>query len=243
MRAGGFSALLAASCALLVQPAAAQIAPRPPGTMAPCMRQMSLTAVDAHPDEAVLRVTDWAIPFAGDVRVYGHDVMWRATIRGGATAVVPNATRGTLETSVELHAPGAIEGAEFDPRGGSCTLHAGLRPPAPSDGVEVSRPVVVASDPVPVEPPSCATPYAAAQLVHGGTPQQPPTGFGMTGAVRVAVALDAAGEVVATQVLSSPSMVLGGRALSAVRASTFTPEIFRCVAVPDGFVYVATFAG
>ncbi|HZO94791.1 MAG TPA: energy transducer TonB [Candidatus Baltobacteraceae bacterium] len=244
MKAGVVAILVAFACAAAGQPARAQLfPPSPPASIAPCMRQMALTTVDGNPNAAILRIGYWTLPLAGDVRVYGHDVMWHATLHNGATAVQPFRPRNALEASVELHAPGPIEGVEFTPSGASCTLHAGLRRPTMFDGEAVQRPIVVATDPAPVAPPSCANPYASVRVVRAAEPVAPPMARqqGIAGDVTVALAVDRTGTVTYEQILSSPSVILNAAGVNSARTSKFSPAVFRCVPVDNGYVFAAAF--
>ncbi len=137
-----------------------------------------------------------------------------------------------------IEAPEPIRAIAFDPAGGSCALHAPIRQRTANDGPEVTSPVVALGDAQPLDPLACARPYASADVTHVVAPVIPQMAMeqGIRGTVRVAVTLDATGSVSFLEITSSPSVILNAAALDAVRASTFTPAIFRCKPVADAYL-------
>jgi TonB family protein len=143
------------------------------------------------------------------------------------------------EDSVLVRAGGPIEGIEFAPSWSSCVFRTGVRPPNNTDGPEIARPTVVASDSEPLDPIACATRYVAATVMHAARADTPAMAQqqGITGTVRVFVSLDERGSIISSRILSSPSAILNNAALATARASTYRGAVFRCKPIPSGYVF------
>jgi TonB-like protein len=204
------------------------------------------------PNTVVVRITDPAAPIAGTVKAYGTDRVWSGAVTASATTVAYDVLprpdirvqgSGTREESFLVRADGPIEAIEFAPSWTSCVFRGGVRAPTNSDPFAASRPIVAVTDPAPIEPARCARPYGAAAVIRAANMEMPLIARqqGISGTVRVAVALDERGIPTFAQVVSAPSAVLKSPALYAARSSVYLGAIFRCVPVPSGYEFAATF--
>lgn len=107
---------------------------------------------------------------------------------------------------------------------------------------------VTAAPPPPSHPlarnPSCDTPAVEATMRSAAVPRYPDLAraAGVTGTVGIAVTLSPTGDIVATSIdSSSGSVPLDLAALEAARASTYTPRIVDCKAVPSTYIFKAIF--
>jgi hypothetical protein len=202
-----------------------------------CATTFAATRVKGDPNAAVVRVMDLAAPMAGTITAYGRDRMWTGTI--GRSVVTQR--YGVYETSLLVRADAPIEGIAYAPSWTSCTFHAGVRPRNGYDGRdEVDRPVLTVTNPQPVEPATCAKPYAEPEVVHAVEPTSP--GPGIVGQVRVGVALDEHGLPQYARIISSAHAQLNVPSLESARRSEFKGAVFRCKAVKSGYEFTVDFA-
>jgi TonB family protein len=241
--------MVAALVVAVLQPAesGAQFASAPP--LSPYDPRIACGTIFAatstsEPGAVVVRIVDLTDPFDGTIKAYGADRVWTAHVSTSARAVrkteIENSRFGWLSTqredSVLVRAEGPIEGVEFDPSWSSCAFRTGVRPPRASDGPDVPRPTVVASNAAPVEPVACAMRYVEPDVTRVRAPDVPSmaTQQGITGTVRVQVALDERGGVTFARIVTSPSSILNRAALDAARTSSYRGAVFRCAPVPGG---------
>jgi len=223
---------VALACATTLSPSGNAEAADPPAaqTNADCPGIMLAIAVDAS--NVVVRVVDPASPFTGTITAYGGDRMWTGEI--GRAALV-NLPYGGTEASVIVHTDGPIDGIAYKPAGAACSFHAGIFSRDYIEGPNITRPTLDLGTSRPAPAVSCAHSYVSPSVTHAVEPEI--TDPGVSGTVRVAIALDARGQVRGARVLSSPSATLNGSAVSAASRSEFTPAIFRCVAVPSAYPF------
>ena len=120
-------------------------------------------------------------------------------------------------------------------------------PPAP---VATGVPATPAPTPVPTATPTlkptCANPNADANATNPVTPDYPDIAKqqGIEGTTQVAVSLDANGGVLSATVhKSSNNSSLDNAAISAAKASKYSPEIVNCVKTAGTYIFRADFTG
>ena len=227
----------------------AQLLPTPSDRQSDCATIFSATTTSKS-DAVVVRILDLVRPFDGTIKAYAADRVWSAHVSTWATAARGGSygpfarTIPPHEDSVLVRAGGPIEGIEFDPSWSSCAFRTGVRQPNNTDGPEIARPTVVASDSQPLDPIACATPYVATTLTRAAPADTPALAQqqGITGTARLFVSLDERGGVTSTRILSSPSAILNNAALAAARASTYRGAVFRCKPIPSGYLFAVDFS-
>jgi outer membrane biosynthesis protein TonB len=92
---------------------------------------------------------------------------------------------------------------------------------------------------VPVSPTPCTEPDQAATTVIPAWPKMPDQALreGTSGTVQVEVMLDAASDLVAAKIYSSPSALLNDDALLTAMRSTYRTAIFHCVTRPAVYIF------
>jgi protein TonB len=92
-------------------------------------------------------------------------------------------------------------------------------------------------------PASCARPNVEATTLRAVEPDTPSIAAqqGISGQVQVVVSLDTNSRVTGTRVMSSPSAVLNGAALSAARQSTFQTRIRDCKPEAADYIFTVDF--
>jgi len=175
-----------------------------------CATGFAAIRIDGDPNAVIVRASDLPAPFSGTVTAYGHDVKWTATI-GRWEETTWQTIR---EAEFILRAGGPIEGVEYAPTWASCTFHAGTHARGGyEDTRRVDGPVLIATNPVPIEPVTCAVPYRSTGVVRAYELTAPvPDVYGF---VRVAVAIDEQGIPQFTRVVVSPGAVLEAPAAEA----------------------------
>lgn len=214
-----------------------------------CGTIFSATATEDR-NAVVVRIVDLVQPVDGTIKAYGAERVWTGHVSTSASAVLgPIASRfgrnfTQREDSFLVRAGGPIDGVEFDPSWSTCEFRAGVRKRSDADAPDVPRPAIVASNATPVEAAACAAPYVEAALVRAMAVDMPPMAAqqGITGIVRVQVALDDRGVATYARVWSSPSAILNSAALTAAKASAYRGAIFRCRPVPSGYEFAADFS-
>ena len=116
-------------------------------------------------------------------------------------------------------------------------------PPAPTAGPATAPPATPQPTPT---PPHCAKPHVDAQTTRAVEPDYPDLARqqGAVGTVQVKVSLNATGGVTSTSIYKSAGNAqLDKAALSAARASTYSPEIEDCQATAGTYLFRADFTG
>jgi hypothetical protein len=206
-------------------------APGPNTDPAACVKPFFATS-DGTANTAVVRVVDLGGPFTGTITAYGADRTWSATIERAAVIDLPY---GGTEASVTVHADGPIAGIAYAPAWTTCTFRAGTRP-RNYEAPDRQRPVLSLSNPQPIAPVSCATPYAAPAVKRAVEPNTP-TGVFVRGTVNVAVALDEHGVPRFARVVASPVAEINASAVGAAKGSEYSPGTFRCEPVPSSYQF------
>jgi hypothetical protein len=206
--------------------------PPGPNPIAACASELYATKVAGDPNVVVVRAIDLAGPFTGTITAYGADTMWTAQIE---RAALTDMRFGGREASINVRAESPIEGIAYTPTWATCTFHAGARPRTSYDTRDFERPTLTVGNPQAVEPATCARPYVQTTVIHAVEPQTP--GFGDTGNVRVAVALDEHGVVRYARVVATAAASLNPSAVDAARRSQYTAAVFRCKPVPSGYQF------
>jgi len=199
-----------------------------------CATTFAAISIKGDPNAAVVRVVDLAAPMAGTITAYGHDRLWTGTV--GRSLVTER--YGAHETSLVVRADAPIEGIAYAPSWAACMFHAGVRSEM-YRREEADGPVLMVTDPRPVEPATCAHPYAQPDVVHASEPTAP--GPGLSGTVRVSVALDERGFPEYTHIISSPQPQLNAPSIESARRTQYKGAIFRCAAVKSGYEFTVEF--
>jgi hypothetical protein len=220
------------ACAVAVTPLGAADAADQPAAPAnaDCAGIMFATAEDVN--TVVVRVVDPGGPFTGTITAYGARRVSTGQIGRAALVELPY---GGHEASVIVRADVPIEGIEYTPTWAACTFHALPFPRGYIEERSLARPTLLLGSSQPAAPVSCAQPYVSPAVTQAVEPQTPEGG--VTGTVRIAVALDARGSVRGARVLTSPAAVLNGSAVASATRSQYTGAIFRCVAVPSAYPF------
>jgi hypothetical protein len=201
-----------------------------------CAGRLDAIRVASDPNAVVLRAGSLPGPFRGTITAFGRATTWTGTFdRWNATTV-----DGREWPSVIVKADAPIEGIEYAPTFASCTFHAGTRNSSAYDHAWlVDGPIVTVTNPQPVDPPACASPYVPASTLRAFEPNVPREAMetNITGYVRIAVALDEKGRPQHARIASSPSVLLNAASLDAAMHSTYSPTIFRCKPVASGYEF------
>lgn len=234
----GVIAVIAATASLGAHPgkASAQTAALPEGK--PCPFQIAATSVAGDPNAATVRLTDVPPVPGSTITALGAVTAW-----SGQAGPFAAAKRYSTEYSFVVRADGPIEAVVYEPANAGCVARAGVRARNGYDGLEVERPAIALSNPRPLDPIACARRYVAPMTVHAAEPLVPAMAAqqNIGGNVRVSVMLDDRGHPTSATIFSSPSVLLNSASISSALQSTYTPEIFRCIAVPSVYVFSVEF--
>lgn len=232
------AALLVAASALAPPPTAAAEAPDA-GAGKPCPFDVQATSVAGDPNAATVRIADVPPVSGSRVTAYGAVTRWSGTLTGFARAD----NRGRAESSFTVRADGPIEGIVYEPANAACVARTAVRARTGYDGPDVQRPVIALSNAEAVEPVACARRYAAPVTLHAMEPYAPAIAVqqNIGGIVRVSVMLDEQGKPTSAAIWSSPSAILNASAMAAAKGSTYSPQIFRCRAVPSSYLFTVSY--
>ncbi|MEA2786292.1 MAG: Gram-negative bacterial TonB protein C-terminal, partial [Candidatus Eremiobacteraeota bacterium] len=105
-----------------------------------------------------------------------------------------------------------------------------------SDAAIIPHTRTVDAVPVPDPPMSCERPFVEGSADHSVAVEAPAMARqqGIVGIVTVSVMVDEHGRPSDPRIVSSPSALLNSAALSAAKAMTYTPAIYRCAPNPQG---------
>ncbi len=105
-----------------------------------------------------------------------------------------------------------------------------------SDAVAVPHTRTFDALPVPDPPMTCEHPFVEGGADHSVAVEAPVMARqqGISGVVVVSVSVDENGNPKNARIVSSPSSLLNNAALTAARAMTYTPAIYRCVRISQG---------
>jgi len=152
-----------------------------------------------------------------------------------AALAVPAAAAGSINLSV-------VQETEIDGTVRTCS-------PRPTQMLSVDSAEIPAEaerlEPLPFvsEPLPCGVLDRPARIINAVAPTTPRIAAqqGISGDVRVEIALDEHSEVTSAKIVASPSSLLNDPSLEAARQSTFAAEQFRCAAVPAHFIFIVTY--
>jgi hypothetical protein len=229
---------LAAACAFVAMPTVRTTAADAPAPAASAACAGMLLAAMDDANAVVVRGVDLDAPFGGTIVAYGADRMWTGQIERAAPIDLPY---GGHEASVIVRADAPIQGVAYTPSSGTCTFRAVVLERGYFDNARLSQRTLVLGNAQPAPAASCAHPFASAVVKQAVEPQTPANGT--PGLVRVAVALDASGNVRSGRILTSPSAVLNASALNAATHSEFAPGVFQCMRVPTAYPFSVYYSG
>jgi hypothetical protein len=206
-----------------------------------CATDFVATKIDGDPNAAVVRIIDPLGPVAGTITAFGATTQSSGTIEQSALA---ESRIGSREASLVVRADAPIEGIIYAPAWASCTFHAGVRPRTGYDTPDIRRPELVLANLLPVDPVTCSRPYIPPSTTGPALPATPAMAQqqGITGTVRVAVALDEHGAPQYARIVASPSVFLNAISINAALKSRYSPAVFRCSPVPSGYEFLIDFS-
>jgi TonB family protein len=204
-----------------------------------CATEFAAIRVAGDPDAVIVRASDLPGPFRGTITAFGHTTKWSGSIDRWNAAD----RDGMHDASIVVHADGPIDGIEYAPTWASCTFHAGTRDDGYDRPQELDRPILVVSDPQPIDPPPCTNAYVPTVVMRAKEPDTPGNAIeaGVGGLVRVAVALDEKGTPEHARIARSASDMLNASALDAALHSSFRPAVFRCKPVASGYEFTVEY--
>jgi TonB family protein len=186
---------------------------------------------DAKGRRYLIRLKDAARPIAGagTVRLDARDAHVVVPFDGMATIVRTRFNDDPVAAAIaSVHATGGEV---------ACPLNAiDMRPADGTDAMIVPHTPTHDIAPVPDAPMTCERPFVEASADHSVATEAPVMARqqGISGVVVVSVAVGERGNALDARIVSSPAPILNQSALTAARAMTYQPAVYRCAPSPQG---------